>query len=83
MMTDTAPRKPLSWNAEAFFRAAGGTSALRALLLSHKFDPPELDTLHVWRSRHQIPHRWVASCVLVLLLSGRAKLSELIESDGR
>lgn len=71
-------RKRLQWDSEAVFTAAGGTGALRRMLVDEGFAPPKADTIYVWRARGVIPHCWVASCVYVVLRAGRAKLSELI-----
>ncbi|MDR3472217.1 MAG: hypothetical protein P4M09_11070 [Devosia sp.] len=76
----TQTNTPLSWNAEEFFVAAGGTAALAHILTKHGFRPPPTETLYVWRSRGQIPHKWVPSCVYVLLKEQRAKLAKLLAS---
>lgn len=74
-------RKPLQWDSEAIFIAAGGTSALRQMLVDAGFNPPKADTIYVWRSRRVIPHRWVTSCVFVVLASNKARISELLKPE--
>lgn len=74
-----AERKRMQWDSEAIFTAAGGTGALRRMLVDAGFAPPKADTIYVWRARGIIPHCWAASCIYVVLRAGKAKLSELLK----
>lgn len=69
----------VDWDHEAIIRVAGGPASLRDLLKANNIAPPAGEnTLYKWASRGQIPARWLATCVYVVLKERKPPFAELL-----